>query len=151
MAVARPFLFRDDDRLVLRSGPRGSAFVAVGVSGLGPLNARRPLIVWDDVHAFEVVAGVPRGRVRRGIGVAVALVATRPDDEGRLEDPAFPDRVVARWVLTRRDESKAAGLGYVPRGIGIDEVDQALRTIRAIAAAPDAEARAELISRVPTP
>ena len=150
MAAARPLLFREDDRLLLRSGPKGSPFVAVGVQGLGPINARRPLVVWDDVHDFDIVGGVPRGRVRRGVGVLIALVATRPDDEQRLEDQAFPDRIVARWVLTRRDESKIAGLGYVPRGVDAEGVGHALETVRAIAAAPDAEARAELIARVST-
>jgi hypothetical protein len=151
MAARLPLLFRDGDRLLLRSGPKGAPFVAVTTDGLGPINARRPLIGWDAVHGFAIAGSVPHGRVRRGIGVAVALVATRPDDESRLEDPAFPDRIVARWVLTRRDEPKAAGLGYVPRGVDAEGVGHALETIRAIAAAPDEQARAELIARVPTP
>jgi hypothetical protein len=148
VAAARPLLVREGDRLLLRSGPKGSPFVAVGVQGLGPINAHRPLVVWDDVHDFELAGGLPRGRLRRGAGILVTLLATRPDDDSRLDDPAFPDRIVARWVLTRRDEPKTAGLGYVPRGVGDVELAHALDLIRAIARAGTSEDRARLIASV---
>lgn len=149
MARSRRLIFRLDDELVLCTGPRGRPLVTVTARGMGSIEAQRPLVVWDDVDEFHVTAGLPRGRIRRTLGIAGLMLR---DGEGvdQTPDPeVFPDRVHATWVFRRRNEPKDGGFGYVPRGVTAEQIAHMIEVLQAIAEAPDADGRARLISSVP--
>lgn len=116
---------------------------------MGAIGAQRPLVVWDDVDEFRLTAGLPRGRIRRTLGI-VGLMLRDGEHADQTPDPeVFPDRVQATWVFTRRDELKSGGFGYVPRGVSADEISTTFALIEAIAVESDAQVRAQLISSVP--
>jgi hypothetical protein len=149
--VARPrrLIFRLDDELVLCTGPGGRPLATVTARGMGAIEAQRPLVVWDDIDDFRLSAGLPRGRIRRTVGIAGLMLRDGEGVEQTPDPEVFPDRVHATWVFRRRNEPKEGGFGYVPRWASPQELDDTLRVVRAVAAANNANGRASLIAAVP--
>jgi hypothetical protein len=150
VAKPRRLIFRLDDELVLCTGPGGRPLATVTARGMGALDAQRPLVVWDDVDEFRLTAGLPRGRIRRTVGIARLMLRDGEGVEQTPDPEVFPDRVHATWVFRRRNEPKEGGFGYVPRGVAAGEIAHLIDLLHAIAEASDADVRARLISSVPT-
>jgi hypothetical protein len=115
---------------------------------MGAIGANRPLIVWDEVDDVQVAAGLPRGRVRRLVGIAGLMLRDGEDADQTPDPEVFPDRVHVSWVFRRRNEPKEGGFGYVPRGVTAAELADALALIHAVSRAETVEDRACVIASV---